>query len=112
MKFWKIINWIVLAIQILIAGLGTFYKHISFGVGLGDLFWYIGIYGFFILHLILTISSKRKETHRFVFLSIFFFFTTTLICLKATIWRGVEYRWNGKVFYENSSETVIEEMQE
>jgi hypothetical protein len=111
MNFWKSLNWIVLAIQIIIAGLGTFYKHISFGAGLGDLFWYGLIYGLLILHLILTIRSKRKGTHRFIFLSIFFFLTTTLICLKATIWRGAEYRWNGNVFYENSSDTVVEEMQ-
>lgn len=97
---WKIINWMVVAMQATICGLGTFYKHISFGWGLGDTLWYLLMYGLFIMHLIISVKSRsNKELKRHIFLTIIFLTTTIYICLKATIWRGVEYRWNGELFY-------------
>jgi hypothetical protein len=98
-KFWKISNAIVLGLLILICGLGTFYKHISFGLGLGDMFGYLVLYLGTLVHLILTITSRKKGSLRHTFLTLTFLTFTILIILNATIWRGGEYRWNGSIFY-------------
>jgi energy-coupling factor transporter transmembrane protein EcfT len=39
-SFWKIFNLVILLFLIIISLLGTFYKHISFGKGLGDMVGY------------------------------------------------------------------------
>ncbi len=98
-KFWKILNLIVLGLLILICGLGTFYKHISFGLGLGDMFGYLILYLGTLIHLILTLVSRKKGSLRHNFLTLAFLIFTILIVLNATIWRGHEYRWNGSIFY-------------
>ena len=98
-KFWKISNGIVLGLLILICGLGTFYKHISFGLGLGDMFGYLVLYLGTLIHLILTLISRKKGSQRHSILTFIFLTFTTLIVLNATIWRGHEYRWNGSIFY-------------
>lgn len=69
-SFWKILNTIVLGLLILICGLGTFYKHISFGLGLGDIFGYLVLYVVTIVHLILTLTSRKKGTTRHVILTV------------------------------------------
>jgi hypothetical protein len=97
-RFWKIANFIILSILIIICLLGTFYKQITFGAGLGDMFGYIFLYCVTFLHLILTIVLKKRKII-FVFLSVIFAFITVQICLAATIWRGQEYHWNGEIFY-------------
>jgi len=97
--FWGIINGIILLFQIIICGLGTFYKHIPFGAGLGDMVWYLLMYGLLILHIILTITSWKKHYNHFLILTIIFLITTIFICLQATIFRGGEYPWNGEIFY-------------
>jgi len=98
-KYWKILNFIVLGLLILICGLGTFYKHISFGLGLGDIFGYLVLYVGTLIHLILTRVFRKKGNLLHGFLAITFLTFTVFIILKATIWRGSEYRWNGSLFY-------------
>ncbi|WP_162419292.1 hypothetical protein [Cyclobacterium roseum] len=98
-KFWKISNVIVLGLLILICGLGTFYKHISFGLGLGDMFGYLVLYLGTLIHLILTLVSRKKGSLRHILLTLLFLTFTILIILNTTIWRGHEYRWNGSIFY-------------
>jgi c-di-AMP phosphodiesterase-like protein len=98
-KFWKISNVIVLGLLILICGLGTFYKHISFGLGLGDMFGYLVLYLVTLIHLILTLISRKKGSLLHTLLTLIFLTFTILIVLNATIWRGQEYRWNGSIFY-------------
>ncbi|MDI3322688.1 hypothetical protein [Pinibacter soli] len=90
-KFWKITNGAILIIQLITCSVGTFFKHISFGWGLGDMLWYGLMYLLLIIHFILTITSKNKKAIRFQLMTIIFLATTIFICLKATIWRGVEY---------------------
>ena len=60
-RIWKITNLIVLGILISICALGTFYKHISFGWGLGDLLGYALMYGTLLTHSVLTIISRIKK---------------------------------------------------
>jgi hypothetical protein len=98
-KFWKISNAIVLGLLVLICGLGTFYKHISFGLGLGDMFGYLVLYLGTLTHLILTLISRKKGSQRHSILTFIFLTFTILIVLNATIWRGNEYKWNGQLFY-------------
>ena len=100
-RFWKIANWIILGVQGTICLLGTFYKHIAFGWGLGDLLWYGIMYILFIIQLILTIRKLKQNSQGYLPLVLIFTITTIYICLRATIWRGVEYRWNGELFYNH-----------
>ena len=98
-KIWKILNWIVLGLLILICILGTFYKHISFGLGLGDIFGYFILYVGTLIHLLLTLVARKKGKIWYIVLTILFFAFTVLISLNATIWRGSQYSWNGSIFY-------------
>ncbi len=98
-KFWKISNAIVLGLLVLICGLGAFYKHISFGLGLGDMFGYLVLYLGTLIHFILTLVSRKKGSLAHSLLTLIFLTFTILIVLMATIWRGHEYRWNGSIFY-------------
>jgi hypothetical protein len=98
-KLLKYCNLTILGFQAIICLLGTFYKHIAFGWGLGDIIWYGIMYFLFVTHLVLTVKGKSKSNHYFGALTVIFFITTIYICLRATIWRGVEYRWNGNIFY-------------
>jgi len=98
-KVCKILNFIVLGMLILICCLGTFYEHISFGLGLGDIFGYFVLYIGTIIHSVLTLIFKKKGAIIHIVLAITFFIFTILIALNATIWRGNEYRWNGSIFY-------------
>jgi hypothetical protein len=98
-KAWRITNLIVLGLLILISFLGTFYKHISFGMGLGDMFGYAWLYLTTLIHFILTLVSRKKGSTRHLILTIVFLTMTTWICLRATLWRDSAYPWNGSVFY-------------
>lgn len=100
-QLWKIVNYLILGAEAIICLLGTFYKHISFGWGLGDLIWYGIIYSLTITHLLITLQTRKKNSSQYFPLAIFFLITTIYICLKATIWRGAEYKWNGEIFYNN-----------
>ena len=96
---WRIANLIVLGFLIIISSLGTFYKHISFGMGLGDMFGYVLLYLTTLIHLILTLVSRRKGPTRHLILTLVFFTITIWVCLKATFLRDSEYPWNGSIFY-------------
>jgi len=96
---WRIANLIVLGFLIIISSLGTFYKHISFGMGLGDMFGYVLLYLTTLIHLILTLVSRRKGPTRHLILTLVFFTITIWVCLRATLLRDSEYPWNGSIFY-------------
>lgn len=98
-KTWRVTNLIVLGLLILISFIGTFYKHISFGMGLGDMFGYAWLYLTTLTHFILTLISRKKGPTRHLILTIIFLAMTIWICLRATLWRDSAYPWNGSVFY-------------
>lgn len=102
--FWKLANWTILFLQTLILTIGLFLRHIAFGWGLGDIFWYILIIIALVTHLILTLIFKNK-LNRLRTLTVIFSIFTVFICLRATIWRGSEYSWNGDIFYPASDKT-------
>ena len=108
MKIWKSFNLLILFFEIVFISAGTFYKHIAFGSGLGDLLWYGFIYILLLIHLILTWKNRNKSEKYFLRLSIIYFLIFIWICLEATIWRNAEYRWNGKLFYGSLKKVTSE----
>ena len=76
-----------------------FYRHISFGWGLGDIFGYFILFGGTFLHIIGTLYLLKNGNTSYSLLSLIFLFFSVYITLKATLWRGSEYGWNGSLFY-------------
>jgi hypothetical protein len=76
---------------------GELIGHITFGYGLGDLF-YLGmlilaIIFFSILRFFLGKMEGFEILFSILMIAVIIFFT-----LKFTILRGVEYSWNGEIF--------------
>lgn len=111
-KIWKVLNLIILMVLILICILGTFYKHISFGLGSGDIFGYLILYIGTLVHLVLTITSKNKGSLRYASMASIFLVLTVFIILFATIWRGSEYKWNGSIFYVPCPQIIVVDNQD
>lgn len=95
---WKTINQVLLGILLLICIIVTFFKSISFGHGLGDIVGYIALYLGTLVHLILTLALRNKDTAAHIALFLIFSTFIVIIALEATIYRGPEYRWNGNIF--------------
>lgn len=105
-SYWRIANLILLLFGIFIISLGTFYKHISFGMGLGDLVGYFFMYLVVIIHGILTWKYRKRSYIAHLIMIMIFFCIWFFIVISATIGRGPEYRWNGKLFYGMNRDTV------
>jgi len=105
MNVFKIINIVTLTFGITICLTGLF-KHISFGWGLGDILWYPLLYGWTIFQFYLTIKRKTERKRTLILTSLFAFFFFSFISLQATIWRGNEYPWNGKIFHNENKDAV------
>jgi hypothetical protein len=100
MRGLRLVNSIVIIIELFLCGGGVLGFPIVFGHGQGDLYIFAALYLCVIAHILLTIRFRRAETPRFLALVILFAITTILFSLKATVWRGPEYPWsNGKVFF-------------
>jgi hypothetical protein len=100
MKSLKLINSIIIIVELFLCGGSVIGFPIVFGHGNGDIYIFIGLYICVIIHILLTIRLHRAQTQRFLLLTIIFGLTTILFTLKATVWRGPEYPWtNGKVFF-------------
>lgn len=98
-NFWKVANILVLCLLLLICGLGIFYKHISFGYGLGDILAYIILITGTLIHLIITIRFFNRELKYHILTTLFFSFFASMTLIFATIGRGSQYKWNGQLFY-------------
>src|ERR1035437_9351421 len=105
-RIWRISNLVVLGLLIIICLLGTFYKHISFGAGLGDIFGYLFLYFTTLVHLVITVLSRKKGDRRYKYFTIIFLVLMIFICLKATFGRGPEYPWDGNIFYMPCSKVI------
>ncbi len=102
-KFSKIFNWAV-CIYLLLVAILNFCGKITFGFGLGDIYYLGWLIFICLLSLLLNIKfrvEKHDNTGHFVkllfgiiFLAIAIYFTE-----KFTINRGIEYPWNGNIFY-------------
>ena len=99
---WIILNVLIVTYGVGLCLIGNLYKHIYFGWGLGDGLWYILMYILLIMHLaILLYSYDLNEFEKYWIWAISFSTLWIFISLKATIWRGHEARWNGKIFHRN-----------
>ena len=100
--------WLAANIAIIIYGtticvLNIWYKHVSFGSGLGDKLWELGMYLALTSEGIILLSSHDSYGFERHWIYSFLFGTFWIVLtLKATIFRGNEYRWNGKLFYDKT----------
>jgi hypothetical protein len=104
-KFLKILNLLILCTEIF-GCIGTFIGYqVVFGHGLGDVFYYAILWVATLVHLIWTVRISRTEIPSVILRPLCIFTVlTTLMMLKATIWRGPEYSWkNGDFFYRLNS---------
>ena len=73
---------------------------ITFGQGLGDFYYLILLLLLLIVFVYIFLKNSKKKRSLPLFVSIIQFLIIALFILKITIWRGIEYPWNGFIFYE------------
>jgi hypothetical protein len=82
-------------------GIGVAGYYITFGAGLGDLFFYGLLYLLTLIHLALIFLWHNKKNQRLASLLLVFVILSVLFSLKATVWRDSEYPWDGiHIFYK------------
>jgi hypothetical protein len=75
---------------------------IAFGHGAGDMVYHLAVLLFLlIISIFRSKFQKRGQLISIVLIVVFF----TYITMKATIFRGPEYPWNGKFFYQKTVST-------
>lgn len=99
MNFWRVANFVVFLMWLLVGALGTFYKHIAFGWGLGDILWYGMMYLFILIQALIVWRNYKKNPELLWMPTLIFGALLIWFCLEATIWRDTEYPWNGQIFY-------------
>ena len=101
-SFMKILNAILLLLLALFTVM-AFNSIIVFGHGLGDIIYTMAA-GFslllMLLFFIIVVYKKLSNSHYIIAVSLFLILLS--FCLKATVFRGPEYLWNGKIFYPTS----------
>jgi hypothetical protein len=85
--------WTIFIITLLLSG------KITFGQGIGDFFYLILISVLFIVFGFVSFLNYKGKIKFPNLLSILAIIILILFTLKMTIWRGIEYPWNGKIFY-------------
>jgi hypothetical protein len=93
----KILNQILLLIEILICLILLSGQTIAFGHGEADFFYFCLFYLGITIHLIWTIFSTAKNKNFTLTLIIFSILTLSIIS-KATIFRGTKFPWDGDIF--------------
>jgi hypothetical protein len=91
--YWLFIFWSIIILILAFSG------YIVFGHGLGDVLYYLIIIVFLIIVTILrTILLKKwNSKYKFIIIILIALFVT-YITVKATVLRGPEYPWNGRMF--------------
>lgn len=76
--------------------------NITFGRGLGDIFYLIELIVISIILAVAFFKVKKHTENKFavMLLCIIMVLTIIFFLLKLTIWRGAEYIWNGNIFLE------------
>ena len=72
--------------------------RLAFGYGLGDLLYLLILWGITIVYVILFLVTRNKSDAKLI-INVIFTIPVVWIILMATVWRGVEYSWNGEIFY-------------
>lgn len=84
--------------------LGILKGFITFGFGLGDLYYLGSLILILILNIYLLFTKKKGEQRSDVFKNsyiIFLFLLMFFLLLRLTYFRGSEYPWNGHLLYTN-----------
>ncbi len=76
----------------------SFQGSLSFGIGLGDIFYYILLWVTILLFAFIVYRLRRDISGLLIF-NVFFTGVAVWFILSATVWRGFEYPWNGELFY-------------
>ncbi|GJM64735.1 hypothetical protein [Persicobacter diffluens] len=72
--------------------------NITVGLGLGDIIFIPIILIIFFSYLI-TLIINRKKAKNIIIINIIFTLPIMWLILSVTIWRGVQYPWNGELFF-------------
>ena len=73
---------------------------VTFGHGLGDFFYLILLLILLIVFAYLFFLNMKKKISLPIIISFIQVVIIVLFMLKMTVWRGIEYPWNGSVFFE------------
>lgn len=95
----KILNLIYLVWTIVILTL-IFCGKVTFGQGIGDFFYLVILIVSQIVFGYLFFKSLRNKIDLSIVIPVLQIIIVLLFTLKMTIWRGIEYPWNGNVFFE------------
>ena len=79
---------------------GIFNGKITFGQGIGDFFYLVLLIILQIAFAYYFFINNKKENNLPTFIFLFQVIVIILFTLKMTIWRGIEYPWNGSIFFE------------
>jgi hypothetical protein len=77
-----------------------FSGKVTFGQGLGDLFYLVLLVILQIFFGYIFYLNIKERMNFPLIISLLLIILLTLFTLKMTIWRGIEYPWNGNIFYE------------
>lgn len=77
-----------------------FSGKVTFGQGLGDLFYLVLLTIMQIFFGYLFYLNFKGRINFPLVISLLLIIILILFTLKMTIWRGIEYPWNGNIFYE------------
>jgi hypothetical protein len=98
-KYARILNGIVLTYFTTLLLL-ELVGHITFGHGLGDLYYLIFVASAVAAHSITTLilHRQRLSEHWFMVTAVVFLLLVIFVTYKFTLGRGPEYKWDGNVF--------------
>lgn len=96
----------------------SLFGYVTFGMGLGDLGYFIVFIAFIICSILLLIFTKCKKEIN-ILVSIFMVLAIGFFLIKTTVGRGSEYPWNGHFFINvegvdniNKENNVIEKVED
>ncbi len=78
--------------------IGNWKGYITYGYGLGDLFYLILAVIALLITSVLAFHVFIKRRRLMLFLMFLIFSIVIFFGLNATIYRGSEYKWNGQIF--------------
>lgn len=73
---------------------------ITFGQGLGDMFYVILLMSLMIFYAVVLYKNIQGRINQQIILSVVSILFIILFTLKMTIYRGIEYPWNGNIFFQ------------
>jgi hypothetical protein len=95
MKLFLNLLFIVFITHIFLIFYGLIKGVLSFGYGLGDIYYLVLLLILFLIIVWIRIKAKGRNV---LFITLIMFAILILIALKLTIWRGPEFKWNGNIF--------------